>query len=326
MTRHATTAPVRFDYSRLPGLIFGRASRVLALVILLIVLTALSPAFLTGSNMINVVRQASLLMLLGMGQTLVILTGGIDLSVGAVCGLGGVLAALLLQSGAPVPVAIAAGLLVGLVAGLFNGFLVALVRLPPFVASYGTMWIANGFAYVLMGGSLIFGFPNSYQWFGQGYVLGIPVPIWIALVAFVALQLLLGATIFGRQLYAVGSNRPAARFSGLPISRTLIAAYAISGMTAASTGMIITARLNAADAAMGDPWLINVIASVVIGGTSLFGGEGRLSGTIIGALIITLLTNGMNLLGLSSYLQPLIVGAVVIGAVLIDQWARKFNA
>lgn len=306
-----------------PRILYG-GSRLFVLVLLCIVLTVASPVFLTGSNALNVLRVASLMVILAMGETIVILTAGIDLSIGSVLTFSSVIAALALKADMPLPLALVSGLAVGAGLGLLNGLMVAVVRLPPFIATYGMMWVASGFAVVLLKGHVIYGFKNeNFRFLGVGNLMGIPMPIIIMVVLWIPTYLLLRRTTFGRSLYAVGANQEAARLSGVKRDQTLILAYILSGFLAAAAGLVYVARLNASEAGIGANMLLPAIAAVVIGGTSLFGGEGGIVGTLIGALIMTIVQNGMNLLGIESVWQGVVLGALIVVAVLLDQWARK---
>jgi ribose transport system permease protein len=305
-----------------PRILYG-GSRLFVLVLLCIALTAASPVFLTGTNALNVLRVASLLVILGIGQTFVILTAGIDLSIGSVLTISSVIAALGLKAGMPLPLALASGLVVGAALGFLNGLMVAVVKLPPFIATYGMLWVAAGFAVVLLKGHVIYGFEEDFRFLGVGNLMGVPMPIVIMVALWVPAYLLLRRTTFGRSLYAVGANQEAARLSGVKKDRILILAYTLSGFLAAAAGLVYVARLNASEAGIGANMLLPAIAAVVIGGTSLFGGEGGIVGTLIGALIMTIVQNGMNLLGVESVWQGVVLGALIVVAVLLDQWARK---
>ena len=301
-------------------------SRFFVLILLCIALTLASPVFLTGTNALNVLRVASLLVILGIGETIVILTAGIDLSIGAVLTLSSVIAAAGIKADVPLPLALASGLAVGAGLGFLNGLMVAVVKLPAFIATYGMLWVASGFAVVLLKGHVIYGFKEDFRFLGVGNLMGIPMPIIIMVILWIPAYLLMRRTTFGRSLYAVGANQEAARLSGIKKDRTLILAYTLSGLLAAAAGLVYVARLNASEAGIGANMLLPAIAAVVIGGTSLFGGEGGIVGTLIGALIMTIVQNGMNLLGIESVWQGVVLGALIVVAVLLDQWARKTMA
>lgn len=293
-------------------------SRLATILILLLALSLLSPAFLSVQNLVNILRQASLLFLLASGLTIVILSAGIDLSIGSVLALSGSVAASLIQqgwiwSGSLVGLGIGAG------CGLLNGVMVALVGLPPFIATYGMLWIAQGFAQVFMKGEIISGFPPPFRVLGAGHVAGIPVPILVTAAVLVAAVFLLRRTNLGRYIYMMGANREAARLSGINIRVNLLLVYAISGCISAFAALVYISRINAVESTIGESLLLPALAAVCIGGTSLFGGEGGMEGTLVGALIMTLVTNGMNLLDVSPYWQSFVMGAIVVLSVAIDQ-------
>jgi ribose transport system permease protein len=303
----------------------GPALRLGFLIGLCILLTILNPYFLTWNNIINVLRQATLLVIVGLGLTTVLLTAGIDLSVGGVLALVGCTTAQLLKSGLPIPLAVMLGLAVGAAAGYFNGFMVGVIGLPPFVATYGTKWISEGLALLLMQGTIIFDFPRSYRWIGIGYVGSMPVPIIIAaILAFIFNSFLL-RTVTGRNTYALGSNRDAAYYSGINVRKTTMLVYTLSGITAGIAGLLMTARLDAAELGMGETFLTQGIACVIMGGTSLAGGEGGITGTVIGAIILTLVVNGLNLMGVPTVWHQLVIGAVILAAVFIDLQVKKLT-
>lgn len=296
----------------------SRLSRVAMIILLLLGLSIISPAFLSVQNLINILRQASLLFLLASGLTVVILTAGIDLSIGSVLALSASIAANLIQQGW-IWVGSLIGLAIGAACGLLNGLLVALIGLPAFMATYGMLWIAQGFAQVFMKGEIISGFPTGFRFLGAGQVLRIPVPILVMAVVLAAGVFALRGTNLGRYIYAIGANREAARLSGINIMGNLLLVYSLSGFISAFAGLVYVSRINAVESTLGEPLLLPALAAVCIGGTSLFGGEGGIEGTLVGALIMTLVTNGMNLLNVSSYWQSFVMGAILVLAVAIDQ-------
>jgi len=297
--------------------------RVAAVALICLVLATLSDAFLTTSNIINVLRQTAFLFLMASGLTLVILTAGLDLSVGANVGLSACLAAATIKAtGSPWTGAMV-GLMCGTFIGLINGALIALLRLPPFIATYGMLWILNGATYAYMAGETIYGFPPVFRQIGIGYVLGIPIP-----VLFMTLFLIMGTffaqrTVWGQQVYAIGANPVAAELSGVPVKARLVLVYAVCGAMVGLASLIFLARVNSAEGDIGEQLTLPAIAAVLIGGTSLFGGVGTVAGTLIGALILTLILNGMNLLRIDAAWQPLVTGLIVIVAVLIDLRTRR---
>ena len=311
---------------RLPAelafVVFTRAAVVAALVVLLAIA---SPHFLTSDNMVIILRQAALQFLLSAGLTVVVLAGGIDLSVGAVLGLSACLGAALIAKGFLIW-GIASALLVGLACGLVNGALVAYVGIPAFIATYGMLWVAHGLGYVFMKGEVIHGFAPGFRTLGAGFIAGIPVPVVIAALVLIFLQVLLHLTRFGRALYAMGGSPVAARLTGIPTRKYLMVVYGLSGIFAGFAGLVVIARVNAADSGTGEELLLTIIAAVVLGGTSLFGGVGGIMGTAVGALILALVVNGMNMLSIPTFWQAFAMGAIVILAVLADvSFKRRFS-
>jgi ribose transport system permease protein len=294
--------------------VFTRTAFLAALITLLAIV---SPHFLTTDNMVIVLRQAALQFLMAAGLTMVILTGGIDLSVGAVLGLGACLGAGFIASGS-VLLGVAAALGAGLACGLVNGALVAYVGIPAFIATSCMLWVAHGLGYVFMMGEVIHGFPAAFRTLGAGFVGGIPVPVLIGVGILLALHVVLHLTRFGRALYAIGGNAVAAKLSGVPTKRYLVSVYALSGVLAAFAGLVVIARVNAADSGTGEELLLTAIAAVCLGGTSLFGGAGGVVGTAIGSLILALVVNGMNMLGIATFWQAFAMGVIVILAVFAD--------
>jgi len=301
-----------------------RFSRVLALLVLCAGVAALNPNFLKTSNLINVVRQASPQIITSLGMTMVMLTGGIDLSLGSVITLASVVAGYFLtETNQPWFVAVLGALAAGSLSGLLSGLLVAKVRLPPPIATYGMLWVARGVAFAIMGASPYFGFPDAFRYVGRGVALGVPVPIWIMVALVILVYLFLKYTILGRNMYAVGANQSAARASGIPVGTVLLWAYVLAGLFAGLAGVILCARLNAVDQDIGSPYLLPAIASPVMGGTSMTGGQGGAFDTVIGSLIMVVLSNAMNLLGISSLWQQLVIGLVVVLAVWLDQVLKR---
>jgi ribose transport system permease protein len=317
MTPAASALP-RF-LARLPAdRLFVLLTRVTALIAIVVILSLLSPHFFTVPNLINVLRQASLQFILSAGLTLVILTGGIDLSVGAVLGLSACLGASLIVSG-HIEFGIIAALATGLACGLVNGTIVTQLRIPPFIATYGMLWIAHGLTHVFMKGEVFHGFDKAFRFIGSGHVGPIPAPVVAAGILFTALHVLLHHTRLGRGIYAIGGNPTAARLSGMPVDRYLIIVYGLSGLLAAFAGLVVIARVNAADPGTGEELLLAAIAAVCLGGTSLFGGQGGIGGTVVGSLILALVINGMNLLSVSTFWQAGVMGLILLLAVLADQ-------
>lgn len=304
----------------LAGPLFIAVSRAAGLVLLVLALTLLSPHFLSWQNLINVLRQASIQFLLAAGLTLCVVAGGIDLSVGAVLGLSACVAAAVIVGGSPW-LGVLAALAVGVACGLANGVIVAYVRIPAFIATYGMLWIAHGLAYVFMKGEVIHGFPPAFRFIGAGYVGPVPTPILVMLGVLGVLHVILHRTRLGRAIYAIGGNPVAARLSGMPVRRHLVTVYTLSGLLAGFAGLVVIARINAADSGIGEDLLLASIAAVVLGGTSLFGGQGSVVGTAVGSVILALVLNGMNLLDVKTFWQAFVLGSILIVSVLADQLA-----
>lgn len=299
---------------------------IIGLLFVVVVSSIAIKEFMTLNNVITLFRQASTLLVLSTGLTAVILTSGIDLSVGAVSGLVGCIVAQFLKMGIPAPLTFIIAIAFGALFGLFNGFLVGTVKMPPFIATFGMSWVASGLSIIVMNGEVIFGLADDFTWFGTGYIGPIPVIAIIALIVVVIAYFILQKTTFGRDVYAIGANQDAAKYSAAPVKKTLYWAFIFSGITAGIGGLLMTARLNAADSTMGDSYGLQTVAAVVVGGTSLLGGEGSVTGTVIGALLLTIIMNVMNLLGISSFAQPAIVGVVIIAMVLFDSYTRHKQA
>ncbi|MCR8965317.1 ribose ABC transporter permease [Brevibacillus halotolerans] len=291
----------------------------LGLFLLVIILSIVSSDFLTVSNIFNVLRQVSINALIAFGMTFVILTGGIDLSVGSTLALSSALSAGLMASGGDPFLAIVVGLLAGLVMGAFNGILVAKGNVAPFIATLATMTVFRGLTLVYTEGKPITGLPDSFGSVGKSFFLQIPMPVIWMLLSFVALYFILKHTTFGRHVYALGSNEEATRLSGISTTKVKIWVYSISGLFASLAGIILTSRLNSAQPTAGTSYELDAIAAVVLGGTSLSGGKGWIVGTLIGAMIIGVLNNGLNLLNVSSFYQLVAKGAVILIAVLLDR-------
>lgn len=312
---------------------FARFRSLLALALMVLALSLLSDRFLTADNAWNILRQISVNLCLSIGMTLVILAGGIDLSVGAVLGLAGALAAGLLKNGLALPPlgvaleftpsgAILVGVLAGAVAGWGNGVAITRFRLPPFVATLGMLSIARGFTMLWTGGFPITGLGDSFGRLGTGAWLGMPVPVWIMVALTLVFVVVTKRTRFGRHLYAVGGNERAARLTGLNVERIKVGVYTLAGALAGVAGLIVTARLDSAQPNAGLGYELDSIAAVVIGGTSLSGGRGSVAGTVLGCLIIGVLNNGLFLLNVSPFWQQVIKGVVILLAVALD----KMNA
>ncbi|GGQ49314.1 MULTISPECIES: ABC transporter permease/substrate-binding protein [Streptomyces] len=297
-----------------------------ALIVLVIAMSALSGDFLTTDNLLNVGVQAAVTAILAFGVTFVIVSAGIDLSVGSVAALSAtVLAWSATQHGVPVAVAVVLAVATGIAAGLVNGFLIAYGKLPPFIATLAMLSVARGLSLVISEGSPI-AFPDSVSHLGDTLGGWLPVPVIVMVVAGLIAAFVLGRTYIGRSMYAIGGNEEAARLSGLRVRRQKLAIYALSGVFAAAAGIVLASRLSSAQPQAADGYELDAIAAVVIGGASLAGGTGKASGTLIGALILAVLRNGLNLLSVSAFWQQVVIGVVIALAVLLDTVRRKAGA
>ena len=309
---------------------FARFQSLIALVLMVIAMTLLSDRFLTPDNGWNILRQISVNLCLSIGMTLIILSGGIDLSVGAILALSGAVAAGVLKNGVAIPVfdvllqftvfgAIVCGIGVGLVLGWFNGFVITRFHIPPFVATLGMFSIARGMTMLWTGGFPITGLGAGFGYLGTGVFLGVPMPVWISAALVAAFVVLTRKTRFGRYLYAVGGNERASLLTGLRVNRIKVWVYTLGGGLAGVAGLLVTARLDSAQPNAGLGYELDSIAAVVIGGTSLSGGRGSVLGTVLGCLIIGVLNNGLFLLNVSPFWQQIIKGFVILTAVAIDK-------
>lgn len=306
------------------GDVFGRdAGGLIVLLVLFGAMTLLSNEFLTTDNMANLARQVAVFGIIAVGQLLIILTAGIDLSVGSVLGLTGCITAELLVGGAPIPVAILGGLAAGAAIGVFNGALVAYGKLPPFIVTLGMLGIARGAVLLLTDASTVQPLPNAFGEIANGNLLGLPNLLWLFALVVVTTAFVLRRTVFGRYIYAVGSNPESARLAGVPVTRVLVCVYAIGGLLAAVGGVLFMSRLNAGIPTGGTGYELNAIAACVIGGASLFGAKGGAYGAAAGALIVGTLNNGGNLLNVNSFYLQIIIGALILIAVAFDQFQGR---
>lgn len=299
-----------------------RYGLVVSFLILCIVLSFLSDRFLTVGNLTNVLRQSTINLIIAIGMTYVILIAGIDLSVGAVLALSTVVTADLLQRGVPIVPTILLGLTLGGVLGMASGLLISRVKVPPFVATLGMMTVARGLALTYTQGRPITGLPDAFRYIGTGFLGPIPMPIIVAAVAFIAGYLLLTRTRMGMNIYALGNNPIAAHYTGIATTNYITFVYVLAGALAALAGMILVARLDSAQPTAGISYEFDAIAAVVVGGTSFAGGEGSLLGTLLGVLVISVLNNGLNLLNVSSFYQPVVTGVVIALALLLYKAVR----
>jgi ribose/xylose/arabinose/galactoside ABC-type transport system permease subunit len=299
---------------------FGTLIGLLGLILALWILT---PYFLTVSNLLNVAQQTSINAIIAVGMTFVIITAGIDLSVGSIVAFSGVVLASVLRTAVPLPLALVLGLGVGAFCGIVNGILITYGKLPPFISTLGMMSVARGAALLYTSGRPISGFEPSFRYLATGEILYIPVPVIIMILVYLVAHIVLTRTKLGRYTYAIGGNEEAALLSGVNVKLYKTMVYGLSGMLSGLAAIILTARLNSAQPIAGMMYELDAIAATVIGGTSLMGGQGRVVGTLIGALIMGVLRNGLNLLGVSSFVQQTVIGSVIILAVLMDMALKK---
>jgi ribose transport system permease protein len=295
----------------------------LTLIILFIALTIATPHFLTAINLASVARQTAVINIMALGMTLVIITGGIDLSVGSILAIAGLFGTMAIKDGYPIPVAILIGIVCGLLCGFLNGLMITQLRINAFIVTLGTLEAYRGFALVVSKGLPVHEIPDSFSFLGDGNLLGIPFSLWLLAFCAVLTHFVLEHTKLGRYAFAIGSNSAAAYYAGVPIKFHLTAVYAIAGMLAGLAGMIEASRLMTGQPTAGQGYELQAIAAVVIGGGSLTGGEGSVVGTLIGAFIIGLLSNGSDLLGVNPYWQQVIIGAVIIAAVAFDELRKR---
>ncbi|MGI6236385.1 MAG: ABC transporter permease [Candidatus Excrementavichristensenella sp.] len=300
---------------------------VVPLVLICIVLSILTPNFLTSGNILNVLRQAAVYAILACGMTFVIITGGIDLSQGAMLALCHVVAAMVLNNGeGSIALAILSSLGVGLLIGFINGAIIATLRIPAFIVTMGMMQILGGFTLVITNAAMISARYDPFRVLGTGALLGVPIPIYIFTVVGLISQFVLSYTSSGRYIFALGSNEEAAKLSGVRVNLNKVKVYMLSGLMVGIAAIVYLARLGSAQPAAGDSYELEAIAAVVIGGTSMSGGEGGILGSILGAIIVAVIRNGLVLLGLSTYFQQMAVGTIIILAVAVDMLRNRFQS
>lgn len=307
------------NHSYFTKVLKGNMGILVVLILLSIFMAILSPNFLSYGNIISVLRQVSNNMYLALGMTLVIILGGIDLSIGAIVAMTGtIIVGLIVNSGLSMIAAIIIGIILGLLVGLLNGFLVATFHVPSFIVTLATMNIAKGIAYVYSGGRSTRITDPFFNNIGGGYLGPVPLPVVYMIILIIFFSILLSKTKFGTYIYAIGGNRESARLSGVPIMKVEILVFAISGLLAAFSGLILCSRMFSGQPSVGEGYEMDAIAACVLGGVSMSGGQGRISGTVIGALVIGIISNGLNLMGVSSFWQLVVKGIIILVAVLID--------
>ena len=302
----------------------SRLKSLIGLALLVLVLSLLSPHFLTTENLLNITRQVAVNAILATGMTFVIISAGIDLSVGSVLALSGCVMAIALNAGVGIFPGILLAVGVGSLCGLANGFMTGFLRVPPFIATLGMMSIARGLALVVTGGYPIFELPEGFSYLGTGYLWDVlPVSLLFTFLVVVAAHFVLTRMKLGRYVYVIGGNEEAAVLSGVNVRATKMLIYTICGFLAGLASVVFVSRLNSAQPTAGIAYELDAIAATVIGGTSLFGGVGSIGGTVIGALIMGVLRNGLNLLNVSSFWQQVVIGVVIITAVYVDQLRHR---
>lgn len=292
------------------------------LVLIFAVFAVLNPIFLTAPNLINILQQSSINACIALGMTFVIISGGIDLSVGPTAAVSAIVGATLMIAGVPLPLAVAGAIATGMVCGLFNGTLVAIAGLQPFIVTLGALSLYRALALIFTGGNPIFGIPDEFRAAINGLVMGVPVPVIIVAIIAAVLWVVLNRSPLGEYILAVGGNPEAARIAGVPVARTKIIVYVLSGGLAAVAALILTGRLGAADPTMGNLWELDAIAAAAIGGASLMGGKGSVVGTLMGAVILGGLRNGLTLMNVQAFYQLLATGIIILVAMLIDRATR----
>lgn len=297
----------------------------IGLLALCIIISIINPNFLSSNNLLNVLRQTSTNLYLALAMTMIIILGGIDLSVGSIMAVTGVVTTLMIATfGAPVFIAVLAGLFVGLLIGALNGYVAATTVIPPFIITLATMNIARGAAYVITDGKPVRVMSDSFNFIGSGYIGGVlPMPVLYLLILLIICYFIMNKTRLGRHMYAVGGNAEAAKFSGINIKKVQFFAYTFSGLMAAIAGIVLASRMFSGQPTAGEGAELDAIAAVVLGGTSMTGGYGKIGGTVIGALIIGVLSNGLNLMGVSSFWQYIVKGVVILVAVYADVIKRR---
>jgi ribose/xylose/arabinose/galactoside ABC-type transport system permease subunit len=306
--------------------VLQRFGLLLVIIFLSTIMSVVRPVFLTSGNLVNVLRQVSMNGILAVGLTFVILTGGIDLSVGAIVAVTSVIAGRLMEEGHSVGMAIAMGMTAALLFGLFNGSLIAIGGLPPFIATLSSMTIARGFALVYSNGRPYLIQKEIFLAIGKGSTFGVPNPIWILLAVCLIAYIMLNFTVFGRHIYAFGGNKQAARLAGVRTKITEISVYVISGFLSGISAIILSARISSGQPTAGQSYELDAIAAAVIGGTSMIGGSGTLGGTVMGFIIIGIMINSLTLLGVSSFYQQIVKGIIIISAVMFDMQIKKRNS
>ena len=294
-------------------------------VVYVIIVTCINSAFISSGNIINVLRSAGYTLIPALGMTLVFICGGLDISIGSTLAIGSTISALFAQGGMPAGLAMLMGCFFGLLVGLFNGFAIVQLGIPSLIVTLGTQYAGRGVVYILTKGVAIYPLPDSFQALEQTAVFSIPMIVIVAAALSIAAHIVMSKTTYGRSLYAVGGNQESAKLAGIRIKGTSIAAYAVTGALAAFTGVMMAARLGSGQAGSGEGLEMTVIAACVIGGTSVTGGSGTILGTVLGALFMSILENSMTLMKVSVYWQKVVIGLLLIGACILDNYKKKLS-
>jgi ribose transport system permease protein len=323
-TQETVQSPQRITPQTIRRELLGRFGVFIGLFVLMGIFTFFSPVFLTASNLTNILIQAGTNAILAAGMTFVILSRDIDLSVGSTLALSSVIGASIMAQHDIVWLGVLAALAIGTVVGLFNGFCVGYLGFPSFIVTLATMWLFRGSAYVITEGQAVTGLPREFRILATGNILGVPNIVWLIIAVYAVSFFVLSRTTIGRQVYAVGDNYEAARLSGVGVRRIKLMVFAISGFMAALGGVVLTSRLFSGQPVAGITFELSAIAAVVIGGTSLFGGVGGVMGTLVGAVFIATLLNGLVILNVTSFWQQVLMGIVVLAAVAVDKYRKRF--
>ncbi len=304
---------------------WSSAGILIILAAMIILFGIMNPKFFTPKNLGNILRQISIVGICAVGMTAVILTGGIDLSVGSVIGITAVSGAMMLSSGMPIPIAIVLVILIGATAGGFNAFCVNIFGIPPLITTLGSMTALRGLIYVITGGKSVYGIPASFKFIGQGDIFIIPVSAIIMVIVFILGYVILNNTVFGRRIYGIGGNFEAARLSGIKVKLELAKVYIYAGMLSAIAGLVLMSKVNSGQPSAGDGYEMDIITAVVLGGVSVSGGEGKLIKVIIGVVFMGVLANGMMMLNIGEFQQRLVKGLVLIFAVALDIVSKNYS-
>jgi len=328
MKTKAAASPIRAFFG---SVLHARESGIaIPLILLIVIISIVNPVFLDIDNLLNIARQISFVFIIGIAMTFVLIGAGLDLSVGSVLALAGVLCGIVLRAlmlsmpmWLAIGIAILVGIVLGMLTGIFNGLIITRYKIPSLIVTLGMMYIARGIVQVLTRGVPVYPFPDEFNNLGQGYLLGVPNVVYVAVVLGIIAHIALTQTSWGRAVFAVGGNMETARLSGINVVRVLTSAYVLCGIAAAVSGVLTTARLASALANAGTGMELQVIAACIIGGTSMFGGSGSILGTLIGAAFMSIIANGMVLMKISVYYQSIVIGVIIILAVGIDQFRRR---